>query len=306
MKSEALSTDNKKKKQKQSIPKPTVTVDRLLLLEQQNKKLKETIKFLKTATQTNTNTSNDNDDDATKTEKHTSTGYSAGAGAGGGDDNDSSSSSDNDSSVNSSSSDEGQQHAHNVLDSNISNNSNKDDSGNKDINIGGGDSNKDQILTSILKSFNRNQHRTLAFQKKRYDNQIWKESAVGSLPPLKKLLFLIALLPHHRIEASLLILIKDLKFTKTFRSIVKDKSVDKIFGQINDVVNGRRFSIKKARFVAFVKTEGVLPPTGSSFGGLSVFSYSPNTYQHTVAEHQRKLKLKMDSKEDDEECVDTM
>ena len=71
--------------------------------------------------------------------------------------------------------------------------------------------------------------------------------------------------------------------------MVKDKSVDKIFAQINTVVAGDKFSVKKARFAAFVKSEGVLPPTGGSFGGLSVFAFSPETYIHTGAEPKQKV-----------------
>ena len=85
--------------------------------------------------------------------------------------------------------------------------------------------------------------------------------------------------------------------------MVKDKSVDKIFGQINQLVAGRKFSVKNARFAAFVKSEGVFPPTSGSFDGLSVFALSPETYRHMGAEHKQKLKLLIGDKEDEEETL---
>lgn len=225
-----------------------------------------------TTKSTNTNTSNNNDN-VTMTKKHTNTGSSTGGG--GSNDDDSSSSNDNDSSVNSSSSNEGQQHAHDNSDSDESNDSSENNDNDEDTKIGGHDSNQNQIPISILKSLYKNQRKTLAFERKRYKNQIQKKPAIGSLPSLKKIVLVVALL---------LILTKDLKFTKTFKSMIKNKLVDRIFGQINDVVKGGQFFIKKARFVVLVKTEGVLPPTGGSFSGLGVFLYSPNMYQPTVAE----------------------
>ena len=80
-------------------------------------------------------------------------------------------------------------------------------------------------------------------------NQLRKESAVGSLPPLTKLLLLVALLPPHPGgKSNLPVKTKKLKFGEAFKIMVKDKSVDKIFAQINTVVAGREFSVKNALF----------------------------------------------------------
>ena len=53
----------------------------------------------------------------------------------------------------------------------------------------------------------------------------------------------------------------------------------------------------------FVKSKGVLPPTGGSFGGLGVFAFSPETYIHTGAKHKRKLKMIVGDKKDEEKAL---
>ena len=85
----------------------------------------------------------------------------------------------------------------------------------------------------------------MKFEREKYENKLRKESAVGSLPPVTRLLLLVALRPPHRsTKSNLSIRTKKLKFCEAFKVMVKDKSVDKIFAQINTVVAGREFSVK--------------------------------------------------------------
>ena len=69
------------------------------------------------------------------------------------------------------------------------------------------------------------------------------------------------------------------------------------------MVAGREFSVKKTLFAEFVKSEGVLPPTGGSFGGLTAFAFSPITCIHTAPERKRRLKTIFGSEEDEEAAL---
>ena len=256
------------------------------MLQQQNERLLETIKLLKAATTKNTSTKpragaggGDNSDDSDSSDSYVSSSDddSSNDGAGSGDPDDDPS-----------------------LDSPSESGEDSDSDGNENIDDGSNSKGTKTVLVSLLKQMNRHLRKSMEFEQKKYENKLRKESAVGSLPLLTRMFFLVALRPPHRsTQSNLSIKTKKLKFCEAFKVMVKDKSVEKIFAQINTVVAGREFSVKKTLFAEFVKSEGVLPPTGSSFGGLTVFAFSPITYIHTAAERKRRLKTAVYGIEED-------
>ena len=118
---------------------------------------------------TNAKTSKDNnDDDTTVTIKNTRARSSAGAGGGSKSNNSDSSDSSDDDSIKGSGPWEPQQ-PRNDLDSDNSTNSSKDNDSNdgEGANTDGDGNSRDEILLSLLRSFNQNQRKTLGYQKKR-------------------------------------------------------------------------------------------------------------------------------------------